>query len=150
MDYTTTYIEKNFGLKANTLHGYIKAGAIVPDIDPGSGTGTSRKLSATNIVECLILKDLMAIRLPRVLIISMLQKIRQSEERGNLDPISSSPGNIKILIFPEWASNDICFQFIDGDLSDMGKYRLPNTYIVVDTKRMVRFVGLKLGLISLK
>ncbi len=85
-EFTSKQIERNLGLKANTLHYYIKAGGIIPDIDPGSGTGTSRKFSAINYFEAAIILNLMRYGLPKRTILEILINIKTAGDRSLLDP----------------------------------------------------------------
>ena len=83
---TSKKIEALVGLKANTLHYYIEAGVIFPDIDPGSGTGTVRLFSATNLIEAEILQQLIRFQLPKRVIVDVFRKIKVAGERDQLDP----------------------------------------------------------------
>ncbi|MGD9082882.1 MAG: MerR family transcriptional regulator [Desulfobacterales bacterium] len=79
-------IEEITGMKVNTLHYYIKGGAIIPDIRLGEGTGKSREFSETNCLEVIIINRLMNYGIPRRTIIEIFKKIRKNGERGRLDP----------------------------------------------------------------
>ena len=51
--FTSKQLEEIIGLKVNTLHYYVAAGGLDPDVDPGEGRGKSRLFSPTNFVEAL-------------------------------------------------------------------------------------------------
>ena len=87
MDYITSKtIEREVGLKSNTLHYYIKAGAIIP-FDPGSGRGTQRRFSRKNLLEAVMLKHFIKIGFSKMLIVKIFQKINTSSHWKNLNPI---------------------------------------------------------------
>jgi DNA-binding transcriptional MerR regulator len=87
--FTTKTIEEATGLKRNTLHYYIEAGAIVPE-DPGRGRGTRRVLSRKNFIEAAILKRLLDLGLTKTRNLQALNLIRQSQDWKDL--------NIKALL----------------------------------------------------
>ncbi|BBO72767.1 hypothetical protein DSCW_01840 [Desulfosarcina widdelii] len=84
MQFTTKDIENLCGLKQNTLHLYIQAGALTPDIDPGKGTGKTRLLSGINFVQAVIIANMIDHGLPRRAIVEMMKSLNQ--DRGRLDP----------------------------------------------------------------
>jgi hypothetical protein len=119
--YTTTFIQEKFGLKSNTLHYYIKAGAIVPDIDPGRGTGTKRLLSEINVMECVILKNLLSISLPKAVIVYFFKTIRKPYwERSLLDPskIVSEKANLTLYFYTAGPEGEITYGIYKGPLDN--------------------------------
>ena len=86
LEFTSKMIEEELELKANTLHYYIQAGGINPDIDAGSGTGHTRKFSATNFFQAGIIKVLMGYGLPKRSIVAMMKSIIKSKDENLLNP----------------------------------------------------------------
>ena len=86
MEFTSKDIKKICGLKRNTLHLYIQEGALKPDVYPGSGTGTTRLFSATNLVEAILITKLILDGLPRRSIVSMFKGIKRAGDRKMLNP----------------------------------------------------------------
>lgn len=81
--FTTNKIEESIGLKANTLHYYIEAGAF--DLqDPGAGRGTRRLLSERNFIEAVILKRLLEMGFSKKIIVRFFKQFTQSAEWQNL------------------------------------------------------------------
>jgi len=83
---TSKTIEREVGLKSNTLHYYIEAGAIIP-FDPGSGRGTQRRFSKKNLFEAVMLKHFIKIGFSKVLIVKIFKKINSSHSWKRLNPI---------------------------------------------------------------
>lgn len=81
MEYTSKQFEQILGFKANTLHYYVDAGGITPDIDQGAGRGTSRRFSFANLVEGAIIRRLLDYGIPRKTIIAGLRSIADANER---------------------------------------------------------------------
>ena len=69
---TSKQVEKALNIRANTLHYYIKAGALVPDIDAGKGRGKKRLFSETNLMEIFIIKRLIDYGIPQRVIVALL------------------------------------------------------------------------------
>jgi len=86
LKFTSSEIDKETGLKANTLHYYIQGGAITPEIDRGEGTGKTRRFSETNFVEAVLIKNLLDFGLPRKSILKIFKAINDSDERHRLNP----------------------------------------------------------------
>jgi len=83
---TTAKVEDITLFKANTLHYYIREGAIIPDVDRGEGNGKQRLFSLTNVIEVAILSQLKGLRMPRKAIARLFKRIRETGDRENLDP----------------------------------------------------------------
>ena len=122
ISYTTKQIEKKLGLNVTTLHYYIQAGIITPDVDIGEGTGNKRVLSMRNVFEAGILRQLMNYGLPKKTIVKCFKSIYRAGERDFLDPvriIEAGPDDVFFhiyLVFYISNDNEITHRFImDGD-----------------------------------
>jgi len=107
--YTTKQIEKKLGLNVTTLHYYIQAGIITPDIDIGEGTGNKRILSMRNVFEAGILRQLMNYGLPKKIIVKCFKSIYRAGERDLLDPeriIETGPDDVFYTIYLVFYIND--------------------------------------------
>jgi DNA-binding transcriptional MerR regulator len=129
---TSTKIQKLVGLKANTLHYYVQAGAIIPDIDLGEGTGHTRIFSETNLMEISILTTLVNFGLPKRIILQLFKNIQKAVERDKLNPekIPEKAETQLLLFFPEGppvSSKKITHKFIDEGsyVKDMKAYAAP-------------------------
>ena len=91
--FTTKIVSEIIGINSNTMHYYIEAGGIVPDIDKSSGTGTKRLFSETNLVEAGVLFELMLLHIPKRESVSFLRRIRNNNDRDKLNPINILKGN---------------------------------------------------------
>jgi DNA-binding transcriptional MerR regulator len=85
--FSSKEIEAAVGLKMNTLHYYINAGAITPDVDEGRGYGHKRLFSSTNFTEVIIIRRLMDMGLPQSRITVMMKSINAAGDRSRLDPM---------------------------------------------------------------
>ena len=81
--FTTREIEKSTGLKVNTLHYYVQAGAFNLQ-DPGGGRGTRRLLSERNFIEAVILKRLIELGLSKKIIVGLFKQFTNSAKWQNL------------------------------------------------------------------
>ncbi len=77
---TSKKIEKLTGLKSNTLHYYIKSGALVPEVDKGEGTGHTRLFSVKNFLEACIIKRMIDFGYSKHIILKFFESIAKSEE----------------------------------------------------------------------
>lgn len=87
-EFTSQDIDDACGLKPNVIHVYHQAGALIPDIDQGKGTGHRRLFSATNFMEAAIISYMMGDGMPRRVIVDTLKSIRSANERHLLNPAS--------------------------------------------------------------
>jgi DNA-binding transcriptional MerR regulator len=93
-------IEVYSGLKANTLHYYIQAGAIEPDVAAGQGTGTQRLFSVANLFEATLISRLINLGMPRRAIVAFMKDIRGNNERERMDPEKILASKyVELLIF---------------------------------------------------
>ena len=99
--FTSKQLEEIIGLKVNTLHYYVAAGGLDPDVDPGEGRGKSRLFSPTNFVEALLIMRLILFGIPKKRILEFLKSIRKSGERDRLSPdrIEGAPKARIFLVF---------------------------------------------------
>ena len=77
--FTTKEVSEKTGIKANTLHYYIKAGAIKPEIE-GNGRGTVRMFSRTNVIEAAIIKALINFGLSKKRILLIMRDVSWQKE----------------------------------------------------------------------
>lgn len=118
IEITSQKIEQICGLKANTLHYYIQSGAIVPDIDKGSGRGTKRLFSSTNLIEAIIIQRLIDLGLSKKRIVQALKSIQNANERSKLsDPIEMSKFS-EFLVLSPTADGSMTHQFIENNDPD--------------------------------
>ena len=136
MSLTSRQIERKVGLKFNTLNLYVQLGALIPDVDPGRGTGTKRLFSETNLVEAIILRDLIAFGFPRRWILVFFRSIRQTGERSLLDPeqIFKDKG-IKYIYFYIIPGNNVVYSFFN-DLNDKMLKDLPDIFLLINLSKI--------------
>ncbi len=96
---TSKQIEQITGLKVNTLHYYIKSGAIIPDIDVSAGRGTKRLFSDMNLMEALIIQRLIETGVSKRRIVEGLERIRTAGERDKLSFSAIAHEQSGFLIF---------------------------------------------------
>ncbi|MFZ7124748.1 MAG: MerR family transcriptional regulator [Desulfobacterales bacterium] len=109
---TSKQIESITGLKANTLHYYVQAGAVTPDIDGGDGRGTRRLFSGTNLVEVVIINRLIEMGVAKQRILECLKGIREAGDREKLAPEKIQHPFSGFLVFAWDGSGQIKHKFI--------------------------------------
>ena len=80
LELTSTQIEQLVGLRVNTLHYYVQAGAIVPDISTGAGRGTKRLFGSKNLVEVIIVKRMIEMHVGKQKIVEAMKSLRTDGE----------------------------------------------------------------------
>jgi hypothetical protein len=98
LKFTTKEICGKVGIKSNTLHYYIEAGAIIPDVDESQGRGTQRLFSAVNLIEVAMVKRLISFGLLKKSIVLMLKSIRAKNERERLVSSLYAQDGINVFI----------------------------------------------------
>lgn len=124
--FTSKQIENHFGLKINTLHYYVQAGIITPEIDRGSGTGHQRLFSETNAVEAAIIAKLMKMGLAKKNIAKVFEGIAKAGERKRLDPrnIVDSDDSVDFLLIYPGDDGNLSHRFVSNmgpEFSKKGK-----------------------------
>jgi DNA-binding transcriptional MerR regulator len=110
-------IEKLSGLKANTLHYYIQAGALEPDVNAGQGTGTQRLFSVANLFEATLISRLINLGMPRRAIVAFMKDIRKNNDRKRMDPETIMVSKyVELLIFHQDKG-----QYVHKFVTDGGK-----------------------------
>ena len=100
----------------NTIHYYIEAGALTPEIDPGSGTGTKRLFSETNFIEVYILNAFLRFSFPKRFIVNFFKEINNSGKRDLLIPDEILRDKaIKYIQFHPHPGGKLAFNFYVGD-----------------------------------
>ncbi len=108
LQFTSKKIENLIGLKSNTLHYYIKSGALVPEIDKGEGTGHTRLFSPKNFLEAHIIKSMINFGYSKNIILKVLKAIGKLKEWQKIKTKQDTRGYI-IFYF---CNNEIVCDFI--------------------------------------
>lgn len=96
--YTTKDLEEITGMSAKNLHGYISAGKIMPDVQSAGGSGTVILLSASNLLQAMMLHECIKIGLPRRTIFKMLDSLNQNGDMEKLNPFEIAGYENKLFL----------------------------------------------------
>ena len=108
---TSKKIENLIGLKSNTLHYYIKSGALVPEIDEGVGTGHTREFSAKNFLEACMIKRLIDFGYSKNMILKFFESINRSREWREINTKQIIKDRIIFIIIFYRSGDEIVCQF---------------------------------------
>ena len=135
--FTSKQIFEITSLKINTLHYYIKAGIITPDVEESAGTGTSRYFSSINLMEASILIRLIRFGIPKRTISIFFQSIKKERDFLNPQKILKAKGNIFLYFLTDAENSKLYHVFystvtIDFKPLDFNDYSLCSIAIVLN------------------